>query len=675
MARAFPTIERAAVSKRQSALPAELIDLLAAAGYHRVRLPSLPSFDKVLGGLVFCIMASSVTVETDLVFEAKASLGDKIRVSERAIRTLEQMRCPHPLQSHQIQGFDFDALLKVFRWATELAASTQDSRRSLNRERSSHYVQSVAASGAPLAAAVSSPSVPTPPAIRRSGIGYLSAVRFPRRVVSTVLAEFPSTVIADPGVPPAAAEDGHAPIQVDLKEFVPAVTKAIAAPVFASLVAPLAVVEQAAPSDAAASTAVAAAATRQARAQAEAAKRAEQATRRAEALEEELASVQISTEAMQQELALLERDTADLEERFQHDAVFIECLDVVQETRTFRTDAVDFMAACQHQAEQMDRLLERRKEVLATALARPVERTEEEKLFADVQQRIKGRERALDALRAAPDTALTAPELQQYVACFLHLYDTIGRLMAQHEALFSETNALSDRLRCVQSEQALAERVLHQWGTVRKQNPHKRGAFLDSLVLSAESVNKSVAGAKARLASVRERYANLESVHAQLVERQSQYASLVRRLEQAVDALAAEPSSVTALDAAADMPASTEAEDFPPSSSEEAQEAQEAQETEQETEQAPIAAEEAPMKTAAPSPEPVPPPVTPVAPAMTPEAPLSAVASHLDPGAPVLLEERIVKSTVSGDTETLFLELVFSDGTVKRRKRTRPLQT
>lgn len=52
--------------------------MLVAAGYFRARIPTLPPFDKMLGGLVWCIMASNVDVDVDLHFDEEATLGESL---------------------------------------------------------------------------------------------------------------------------------------------------------------------------------------------------------------------------------------------------------------------------------------------------------------------------------------------------------------------------------------------------------------------------------------------------------------------------------------------------------------------------------------------------------------------------------------------------------------------
>jgi len=80
----------------------------------------------MLGGLAWCITASNVDVEVDLLFDEEMALGQKIRLGENVVAALRKMRCPCPLQPHQIRGLDFSALFPVFQWMVKQVISTRD---------------------------------------------------------------------------------------------------------------------------------------------------------------------------------------------------------------------------------------------------------------------------------------------------------------------------------------------------------------------------------------------------------------------------------------------------------------------------------------------------------------------------------------------------------------------
>lgn len=108
----------------------QIIDLLLAAGYFRVRIKGLSSFDKVVGGMVWCISVCSYDVDVDLLFQENSSIGQKIAMTEKIVGVLKRMKCPHRLEPHQIQGLDFIHIYPVVQWlvkrAIECRAETGD---------------------------------------------------------------------------------------------------------------------------------------------------------------------------------------------------------------------------------------------------------------------------------------------------------------------------------------------------------------------------------------------------------------------------------------------------------------------------------------------------------------------------------------------------------------------
>ena len=97
----------------------EIVDLLVAAGYHRARISALSPFDKVVGGMAWCMTATSVDV--DIAFLENATIGQKIKIGEGIERALKFMKCRIPLQAHQVQGLDFAAIFPVVQWLVKQA--------------------------------------------------------------------------------------------------------------------------------------------------------------------------------------------------------------------------------------------------------------------------------------------------------------------------------------------------------------------------------------------------------------------------------------------------------------------------------------------------------------------------------------------------------------------------
>ena len=56
----------------------DITELLLSAGYFRARYAELKMFDKVIGGLCWCIAASGISVDVDILFEDNMALGRKV---------------------------------------------------------------------------------------------------------------------------------------------------------------------------------------------------------------------------------------------------------------------------------------------------------------------------------------------------------------------------------------------------------------------------------------------------------------------------------------------------------------------------------------------------------------------------------------------------------------------
>ena len=51
----------------------EIFDILLLAGYFRIRIPSINSFDKIIGGLTWCIICQNFDV--DIEYNEEMNLG------------------------------------------------------------------------------------------------------------------------------------------------------------------------------------------------------------------------------------------------------------------------------------------------------------------------------------------------------------------------------------------------------------------------------------------------------------------------------------------------------------------------------------------------------------------------------------------------------------------------
>lgn len=106
----------------------ETLDLLVAAGYFRARIKGLSPFDKVVGGLVWCIEMCNFDIDVDLLFQENLTIGQRISLTEKIVAVLPTMKCPHRIEPHQIQGLDFIHIFPVIQWLVKRSMETRAER-------------------------------------------------------------------------------------------------------------------------------------------------------------------------------------------------------------------------------------------------------------------------------------------------------------------------------------------------------------------------------------------------------------------------------------------------------------------------------------------------------------------------------------------------------------------
>lgn len=116
----------------------DIIDLLLAAGYFRARIKGLSNFDKVIGGMTWCIESCNFDVDIDLLFRENLTIGQKISLTEKIVAMLPKMNCPYRIEPHQIQGLDCIHIFPVIQWLVKRSMET--------REQTADFVRSFALS-------------------------------------------------------------------------------------------------------------------------------------------------------------------------------------------------------------------------------------------------------------------------------------------------------------------------------------------------------------------------------------------------------------------------------------------------------------------------------------------------------------------------------------------------
>jgi len=110
----------------------EVNNVLVEGGYLRAKLRGLTDFDKLAGGLAWGILNSRFSIDAEFV--ENAVIKDKIKIAENICRALREMRCPHDLDPHQIQGLDLPKIALVLEWLMKRVAAAREEHAAAVRE-------------------------------------------------------------------------------------------------------------------------------------------------------------------------------------------------------------------------------------------------------------------------------------------------------------------------------------------------------------------------------------------------------------------------------------------------------------------------------------------------------------------------------------------------------------
>lgn len=106
----------------------EISDALVAAGYYRAQLQGLSEFDKIVGGLTWCIELCDIDVDISLLFEENLTIGKKIALTEKIVKILPSMQCPYTIEPHQIQGLDFINIFPLVQWLIKYSSEFREAK-------------------------------------------------------------------------------------------------------------------------------------------------------------------------------------------------------------------------------------------------------------------------------------------------------------------------------------------------------------------------------------------------------------------------------------------------------------------------------------------------------------------------------------------------------------------
>ena len=82
-----------------------------------------------------CWSITGSNYDIDLDFEDDLTLGEKVKLSEHVVASLQVMECPHVLFPHQISGCDYGALIPVMKWLLKILRESRDQRGIINRRQ------------------------------------------------------------------------------------------------------------------------------------------------------------------------------------------------------------------------------------------------------------------------------------------------------------------------------------------------------------------------------------------------------------------------------------------------------------------------------------------------------------------------------------------------------------
>ncbi|VVC90904.1 unnamed protein product [Leptidea sinapis] len=106
----------------------DISDALVAAGYYRAQLQGLSAFDKIVGGLTWCIELCDIDIDINLLFEENLTIGKKIALTEKIVKVLPTMKCPYSIEPHQIQGLDFINIYPLVQWLIKYSSEFREAK-------------------------------------------------------------------------------------------------------------------------------------------------------------------------------------------------------------------------------------------------------------------------------------------------------------------------------------------------------------------------------------------------------------------------------------------------------------------------------------------------------------------------------------------------------------------
>ncbi|ETV76413.1 hypothetical protein, variant [Aphanomyces astaci] len=117
-------------SLERDILAQECVEMLVEHGYHRASLVEIPIYERVVGGLVFCLQSEELTsVDCDILFRPVATVKERVRVAEAichsfntalmSLATTATSTKALTLSVHELQGANYAKLKLVVAWLVQ----------------------------------------------------------------------------------------------------------------------------------------------------------------------------------------------------------------------------------------------------------------------------------------------------------------------------------------------------------------------------------------------------------------------------------------------------------------------------------------------------------------------------------------------------------------------------
>ena len=90
----------------------------------------------MVGGIVWCITICNFNVDVDILFQENANVGEKISLVEKIVSVLPKMKCPHAIQPHEIQGFNYIAIYPIIQWLVKQVIIHREAMGDQNKAQS-----------------------------------------------------------------------------------------------------------------------------------------------------------------------------------------------------------------------------------------------------------------------------------------------------------------------------------------------------------------------------------------------------------------------------------------------------------------------------------------------------------------------------------------------------------